>query len=134
MSSALVGAISLQAERLGPPPAFDISAEQSLPALPAAVEVAAYRIAVEAMTNVVRHAAAQRCRVVLGVGEGSSPALRVEVTDDGRGLPAAPRPGIGLASMRERASEVGGSINIARAGHSGTTIVARLPLPRAGAA
>ena len=76
----------------------------SLPDLPAAVEVAAYRITVEAMTNAVRHAGARLCRVRL---EASS-QLTIEVTDDGRGLPSPLPSGTGLESMRERAEELGG--------------------------
>jgi len=124
----LIGALSLQAERLGSPPAFDVAADQPLPELPAAVEVAAYRIAVEAMTNAARHAAASRCRVVVAIGGESRPELRLEVVDDGRGLPVQPRPGIGLASMRERAAEVGGSISIDGGRAGGTAVVAHLPI------
>ena len=96
--------------------------------LPAAVEVAAYRITQEALTNVVRHADAQRCRVVARV---TSEALEVEVTDDGRGG-AGERPGVGIGSMRERAEELGGLLDV-RGLERGTTVSARLPL-RAGAA
>ena len=135
----LVGALSVQAERLGRPPEFAVSAEDSLPELPAAVEVAAYRIAVEAMTNVARHAAARRCRVVLGVEPGRPQMLRLEISDDGRGLPEAARQGMGLASMSERASEVGGSVSVRAGGGAdgaerGTLVLARLPLQHVGAA
>lgn len=128
----LVGAISLQAERLGRPPAFDISSDEPLPELPAAIEVAAYRIAVEAMTNAVRHAAADHCRVTVTVDRSGLPALRVEITDDGQGLPEQPRAGIGLASMRERTAEVGGSLSIGPAPTGGTRVGALLPLQAAG--
>jgi two-component system, NarL family, sensor kinase len=129
----------VQAERLGRPPEFAVSAEDSLPELPAAVEVAAYRIAVEAMTNVARHAAARRCRVVLGVEPGRPQMLRLEISDDGRGLPEAARQGMGLASMSERASEVGGSVSVRAGGGAdgaerGTLVLARLPLQHVGAA
>ncbi len=133
----LVGALRAQAARLGPVPGIDVAADSPLPDLPAAVEVAAYRIAVEAMTNAARHSGGTACWVRLrdlaadGAGSGE-PAdgrlLEVEVVDDGRGLPDRVRPGIGLASMRERAAEVGGEC-IVRAGQAGGTIVrARLPL------
>jgi signal transduction histidine kinase len=124
----LVGAIQAQAERLGPQPAFSIAASGPLPDLPAAVEVAAYRIAVEAMTNAARHADAHECRVAVGVSGDGPPTLSVEITDDGTGLPAAIRPGIGLASMRERAVEVGGSIDFRAREGGGTTVTAHLPL------
>jgi signal transduction histidine kinase len=125
----LLGALRAQAERLGPPPHFEVSAEGVLPDLPAAVEVAAYRIVVEAMTNAARHAAADTCRVHLAVVDGRPALLRLEVTDDGRGLPAQPRTGIGLGSMRERAAEVGGTLELRQAADRGTTVVAQLPLP-----
>lgn len=98
-----------------------------LPALPAAVEVAAYRIAIEAITNVVRHARARRCEVRLRLEESSSSHLQVEVSDDGIGLPPVHRPGIGLHSMRERAEELGGSLDVKNLA-KGIRVMARLPL------
>ena len=99
---------------------------QGLPPLSAAVEVAAYRIALEAATNVVRHASARSCTVCFSVYS----ALQVEVTDDGIGLPGDMRPGVGLTSMRERAAELGGTCVIERAPTGGTRVAARLPLSR----
>jgi len=127
----LVGAIQAQAERLGPQPSFNVAASGPLPDLPAAVEVAAYRIAVEAMTNAARHADAHECRVAVGVTHDAQRTLNVEISDDGAGLPAEIEPGIGLASMRERAAEVGGSIDFSARAGGGTTITARLPLSSA---
>jgi signal transduction histidine kinase len=83
----------------------DVRCPEALDVPSAAVEVAAYRIVTEAMTNVVRHARASRCVVTLGCDAGW---LRVQVTDDGVGLGASQTDGIGLASMRERAAELGG--------------------------
>ncbi|HEU4671346.1 MAG TPA: histidine kinase [Candidatus Limnocylindrales bacterium] len=123
----LVGALEAQSGHLGPEPVIDVSAPRPLPALPAAVEVAAYRIAVEAMTNAARHSGAHTCRVRLEE-DVSGRALEVEVTDDGAGLPAQVRPGIGLASMRSRAAEVGGSCEVTAAPSGGTRVLARLPL------
>ncbi|WP_426595082.1 sensor histidine kinase [Cellulomonas sp. McL0617] len=89
--------------------------------LPAAVEVAAFRIAAEAMTNVVRHAEAHECVVLVDrVGE----QVRLQVRDDGRGL-GSPTPGSGLHTMRERAEELGGRLTVAT-GPEGTTITALL--------
>jgi signal transduction histidine kinase len=99
-----------------------------LPELPAAVEVAAYRIAVEAVTNAVRHAEASECRVRVHADD----ALTVEITDDGRGLPATVTPGVGLESIRARAEELGGSWRLERPAGGGTRIVARLPLAGGG--
>jgi signal transduction histidine kinase len=100
-------------------------APEVLPPLPAAVEVAAFRIVLEAVTNVVRHAQARICRVQLSV-DG---ALCLEVADDGAGLPAAYTAGVGVRSMRERAAEVGGDCVIEPGPDGGTRVRARLPLP-----
>jgi signal transduction histidine kinase len=100
-----------------------VDACDDLPPLPAAVEVAAYRIVVEAVTNTVRHARARHCRVSMTL----TPAgLAVAVTDDGTGLLAAGQPGHGLAIMRERAEELGGTVTV-RDGSPGLTVEARLP-------
>jgi signal transduction histidine kinase len=124
----LVGALQAQAGHLGADLRVDVAATGDLPDLSAAVEVAAYRIAAEAMTNAARHSGAQRCRVRLSASSGPGQVLEVEVGDDGNGLPEHVRPGIGLASMRERAAEVGGTCVVeARAG-GGTRVLARLPL------
>ncbi len=104
-----------------------VSAPETLPPLPAAVEVAAYRIIQEALTNVARHAQARTCTVSLVL----SRELQVEIVDDGRGLPPEMRAGVGLTSMRERAEEIGGSCTVevvAEAG--GTRVTARLPISR----
>jgi len=84
---------------------ISIRAPERLPLLPAAVEVAAYRIVQEALTNVVRHAGADYCLVRLSLNE----VLELEITDDGVGLPADRRAGVGLSSMLERAAELGGT-------------------------
>lgn len=96
---------------------------EPLPSLPAAVEVAAYRIALEAMTNAVRHSGGRTCRVWVSHRDG----LRITVHDDGTGeAPGAV--GLGLASMRERAEELGGWCRVTfRQGH-GTRMEAVLPV------
>ena len=103
------------------------------PPLSAAVEVAAYRIAQEALTNVLRHAEASTCTVSLAIDEAG--ALCLEVRDDGRGIPgpqedSSVRAGVGLTSMRERTSELGGSLVVEPLAEGGTRVRARLPLPR----
>jgi len=105
---------------------FDIPS--SLPPLPAAVEVAIYRIAQEALTNVARHAQAQHCLLHLSIDAG---VLQLDISDDGQGIPAGHRIGVGLHTMHERASELGGSCTITRGTSGGTTIQARFPLPAA---
>ncbi len=116
----LVGAVREHALRLG----FDVDAPADLGPLSAAVEVATMRIAVEAMTNVARHAAAGHATVRLALN-GS---LELDVTDDGRGLPAAVREGVGLRSMRERAGELGGTCVIEPRPDGGTQVRIRLPV------
>jgi signal transduction histidine kinase len=101
----------------------ELDVPEALGELPAAAEVAAYRIVREALSNVVRHARASRCVVRL---TRSRDGLRVTVEDDGRGIgPAAPR-GVGLESMRARAEELGGAFSVTSG--EGTRIEARLPL------
>ncbi len=99
---------------------------ESLPALPAAVEVAAYRIVQEALTNVVRHAAARTCHLVLSLDD-ASPLLRLQIVDDGCGLPIHHRSGVGMVSMRERAEELGGCCTIASPQSGGTVVAVELP-------
>jgi signal transduction histidine kinase len=101
-----------------------IEAPDPMPALPAAIEVAVYRIVLEAVTNVVRHAGARTCRVHLAIDD----PLCLTIEDDGRGLPAAYVPGVGLSSMRERAAELGGTCEIERRNPGGTRVSVRLPL------
>ena len=107
---------------------FRMEAPEELPPLPAAVEVAAYRIAQEAITNIARHARARTCRVRLSVDEAAD-VLRLEVTDDGVGMPEGRPAGVGLSSMRERALELGGACDVEPISTGGTRVVARLPLP-----
>ena len=96
-----------------------------LPRLPAATEVAAYRIVQEALTNAGRHAHARRACVRLHLVDGE---LVAEVADDGSGV-VTPRPdGVGLGSMRSRAEEIGGSFELAATEGRGTKVTARLPL------
>ncbi|MGW2395586.1 sensor histidine kinase [Kitasatospora sp. NPDC001664] len=98
-----------------------------LPPLPAAVEVAAYRICAESLNNAVRHARATRIRLALTVRDGH---LETEVADDGRGFtPPAEGGGIGLRSMADRAEELGGRFSLAPAATGGTVATAVLPLP-----
>ena len=101
-----------------------IESPENLPVLPAAVEVAAYRIVQEALTNVTRHAQARTCTVRFSLTD----ALEIEIADDGIGLSQEHQPGVGLLSMRERAAELGGSCVIQKNDGSGTRVCARLPL------
>lgn len=103
-----------------------IDAPESLPPLPAAVEVAVYRITQEALTNVVHHAEAHVCNVRITLDEQRS-WLCLEIHDDGRGLSSPRRAGVGLSSMRERAEELGGTWTIESLHTGGTRILVRLP-------
>jgi signal transduction histidine kinase len=107
---------------------LDISVEapESLPPLPAAVEVATYHIAREAMTNVVRYAGASECSMRIALDEEAD-VLHLEVEDDGRGLGEDHKAGVGTHSMRERAEELGGSCSIGAPEGGGTLLSARLP-------
>jgi len=100
-----------------------IEASEPLPELPAAVEVAAYRIVQEALTNVVRHANARSCLIRLAF-DGM---LHLEVTDDGCGIPVDRQAGVGLRSMQERAVEVGGSCVVEVLPSKGTRVQASMP-------
>ncbi|WP_158289277.1 GAF domain-containing sensor histidine kinase [Paenibacillus flagellatus] len=102
-----------------------------LPSLPAAVEVAVYRIVTESLANVVKHAKATSCTVRLDVSAGKE--LAVEIADNGTGIPARSQPaggagGIGLGSIRERAAELGGQCSIERMEQGGTRVSASFPL------
>ncbi len=102
---------------------FRVVGPSPIPQMPAAVEVAAYRIVQEALTNVVRHSGARICNVRIWLDNG----LCLEVLDDGCGLPDGAHSGVGLQSMRERAMELGGHFEIFREAGRGTRIFARLP-------
>lgn len=124
----LAGALAAHAGQLDRTGQLVITVEttpEPLPGLPAAVEVAAYRIGHEAITNVVRHAHATCCTATL---ETTDTALSLEVCDDGVGLDQSARPGVGLTSMRERTAELGGTLTVSAAQPTGTRIRATLPI------
>ena len=113
-SLGLVEALREQAAVLGrresaAPLQVSVEAPTPLPELPAAVEVAAYRIVTEALTNVVRHSSASAAVVTLTVTAG---VLQISVHDDGINLGAGWQAGVGLTSIRERAAELGGRCRI----------------------
>ena len=99
-----------------------------LPALPAAVEVAAYRIAVEAITNASRHSGGSRCMVSFDVESNRPAALRLVVEDNGHGIDPHATVGVGLTAMNERVAELGGRIDIATGYEGGARMVALFPL------
>lgn len=118
----LLGAVGQVADRLP----FPVRVGGALPdGLPAAVEVAAYRIASEALTNVAKHAQASTAEADFSV---FSDMLVVEVVDDGIGITPGTPSGVGLVSLRERAAELGGRCEIECPATGGTTVRAYLPL------
>lgn len=102
-----------------------VDVPDELPPLSAAVEVAAYRIVLEAITNVLKHAQARHCLIQLKVENWR---LEIGVEDDGVGWPAVLNPGVGLASMRERAEELSGTCLIENLPTGGARVYARLPI------
>lgn len=96
-----------------------------LPAIPPAVETAAYRIAVEGLHNAERHSGGTTATLRLAVRDG---CLDLEVTDDGRGLVVPSGHGVGLGSMRERARIVGGTLRLEPVDAGGLRILGSLPL------
>ena len=121
----LVGAVRQRAEALSTEAQqYVVTGPESLPLVPAAVEVAAYRIASEAMTNVAKHSLASRCTVDITV-DGP---LTVTITDNGQGFAGSVGDGVGWTSMSERASELDGSCTVSNRPEGGLIVRAVLPL------
>jgi signal transduction histidine kinase len=123
----LPGAIEAQARRLcdgadAPDLTVELDALRDVH-VSASVELAAYRIVTEAVTNVIRHADARRCSVH-GAVRGAHLVLVVE--DDGRGMAVNHHAGVGLVSMRERAAAVGGDVSVGTGSRGGTRVRATL--------
>lgn len=106
-------------------PACHSSIDGACHSLPAAVEVAAYAIAAEAVANAVRHSAAGRLELTVRLEDT---VLILSIRDNGRGIPPKHRAGVGLRSMRERAAEVGGRLEVTAAPGEGTLVRAALPV------
>jgi signal transduction histidine kinase len=120
-----IGRLTDMAARAGVKVEFSVTGPER--AVPTAVELTAYRIVQESLTNVVRHAGAASATVGLRYDVDS---LVVLVEDDGRGPDAAPNgDGHGLIGMRERAAAVGGTLDTGPAAGGGFRVVAQLPLP-----
>nr|WP_231980765.1 ATP-binding protein [Tessaracoccus coleopterorum] len=104
---------------VSPSPTISRETPESLPDLAPAVEVAAYRVTSEAVTNAVRHADAARILVTLAT---TAEGISVSVTDDGSGWDASPDvTHAGLSTMRERTEEIGGRLSI-QSGRAGTSV------------
>jgi signal transduction histidine kinase len=118
----LVEAVRQLAGHVGP--SVSIAADP-LPRLPAAVEVAAYRIVQEALSNAARHARASDVWVSLAIGGDS---LVVTIADDGTGVVVPRAGGVGLGSMRDRVEEIGGAFEMSASPGRGTSVIATLPV------
>jgi signal transduction histidine kinase len=122
----LPGALNIQGRALnaaGTAPTVEVIVDPAVPDLPDAVAVALLRISAEALTNAVRHAASSHCTVRLG---WQDPVAVLRVEDDGTGMVPA-RIGHGLATMRERAEELGGTLTVLPASPQGTVVTAVIP-------
>jgi two-component system, NarL family, sensor kinase len=104
---------------------FDLDVPAALPLLPAAVEIALYRIAQEATTNIIKHAQARHATLTLRLSEQAA-VLKIE--DNGQGLLSDGSNGVGRHSMRERAEELGGTLTIQPNQPHGCTVTAQIPL------
>ena len=104
---------------------WDLHSLAPIDPMPAAVEVAAYRVVIEAVNNAMRHSNGRRCEVTLA---RRIDTLEVEIVDDGSGFGPEDSPGVGLGSMRERAEELGGSCLIESTPGQGTRVFVELPL------
>jgi signal transduction histidine kinase len=125
----LLGAVRSRATALAGEMEIDVTGSNPAGSLPAAIETAAYRIVVEAMTNSVRHSQGTRCTVSILI---TDVAVELSVRDDGGGLNPGRTPGVGLRSMRERSAEVGGTLTVVSPPEGGTVVAARLPLSLGG--
>jgi PAS domain S-box-containing protein len=115
----LAGAVDAFVERLDLPVGMDITSER----FAAEIEASAYFIVAESLTNVVKHARAQRAEVTIAARDG---ALRVAVRDDGIG--GADPAGPGLVGLSDRASALGGRLDVESAAGGGTVVIATFPL------
>ncbi|WFE25987.1 sensor histidine kinase [Solwaraspora sp. WMMD791] len=127
LDQGLASALRAECQRFdGPNLRVRLCVDDELSRLPAAVEVAAYRIVTESLSNVARHAGAGRCEVRVGRDGG---VLRVEVVDDGVGAARPRAGGVGLESIRQRAAELGGGCEIGDGPAGGTVVRVTLPVP-----
>jgi signal transduction histidine kinase len=119
----LSGALARLITDLPGPTRFRLHLPHQLPPVAAPAEVAVYRIVQEALTNVVRHAGADSCDVVVAVTDQD---MELTVRDDGTGS-VANGAGHGLATMRERVDELGGVLTVAAEPGQGTVLTVSLP-------
>jgi signal transduction histidine kinase len=129
----LLGLVGALRERVQVQPTLQVllDAPDSLPTLPAEIETAVYTIALEAITNIEKHAHAQTCRIHLRLdGTGQLPILQLDIQDDGDGMSGPISTGLGLLSMQARAVEVGGVCQVTENPDGvGTAVTVRIPCP-----
>ncbi|BCB84015.1 hypothetical protein Psuf_013280 [Phytohabitans suffuscus] len=128
LDRGLEAALRAQCQRFHSPSlSIDLHVAAHLDGLPAAIEVAAYRIVSEALTNVAKHAKAESCRITVDADR----TLSIDVVDDGIGIISDGNGhiGVGLESMRERAAELGGECVVTPGERRGTEVRVQLPIP-----
>ncbi|GAA4451238.1 hypothetical protein GCM10023170_038090 [Phytohabitans houttuyneae] len=128
LDRGLEAALRVQCQRFHSPSlTVDLHVAAHLDGLPAAIEVAAYRIVSEALTNVAKHSRAESCRIIVDADR----ALSIQVVDDGIGIVSRENGnvGVGLESMRERAAELGGECLVTPGDPRGTAVRVQLPIP-----
>jgi signal transduction histidine kinase len=128
----LVQALKAECERVARVESLqvDVEADRLPPSMPKEVALGIYRVAQEALRNIVRHAKASTVQLSLALSDGG---LLLTVTDNGSGFdPGVPalRPSVGHASMRERMRSLGGKLDIESAPGLGTIVVAWVPIPK----
>jgi|SRR5215813_2244847 len=107
--------------------AIDLQAHDPVKTVSREVELCIYRVAQEALHNMAKHSGADRAVVRLG---NAGAMLRLEISDNGKGFnPDEPSQGLGLASMRERLSIIGGNLEVKSAPGRGTLLSAQVPFP-----
>jgi signal transduction histidine kinase len=121
-----IGALADEIRAVGLP--VDVAVEGVPRSLPTGVEISAYRIVQEALTNALKHARASRVAVRIAYGNG----LELDVVDDGIGTGASPTGGHGIIGMRERVALYGGTLDAGPLGGSGFRVRASFPLEAAG--
>ena len=128
IGAGLIPALAGLAERFGPSVrvALDAMPASAAVDVPAEVRLAAYRVAEEALANIVRHAGVRSCEIRVGAGHR---CLHVEVCDEGHGFdPAVTSMGVGLLAARDRVLSLGGTFAVTSAPGRGTRVAVRLPL------
>ena len=120
----LAGALQAYVDNISAGPLLSIEIPEILPDLPAAIELAVFRIVQEGVNNVIRHAQASRCKVTVRLLDD----LLIKIEDDGRGIPDPVPAGLGLRSMHNRVEELGGVLHLQSSALTGTVIEVKLPV------